>query len=168
MQDMFNNNFIPFQTVTIHPHWGQFCINEFPFILLCIAGYWVSHFASFEFHEFFVWPSLFLSIYLLFQVIYIARIEYVLSAEQLIVLHGVLSHSTDYIELYRVVDYQQHQSLSQQLFGLKTITIYSGDRNSPKLDMIGIKAKVDIISEIRKRVEFNKKRKGIYEITNRP
>lgn len=34
--------------------------------------------------------------------------------------------------------------------------------------MIGIKAKVDIISEIRKRVEFNKKRKGIYEITNRP
>ena len=83
-------------------------------------------------------------------------------------MHGVLSHSMDYIELYRVVDYQQHQSLPQQLFGLKTVTIYSGDRNNPKLDMIGVKVKMDIVSEIRKRVEFNKKRKGVYEITNRP
>lgn len=33
--------------------------------------------------------------------------------------------------------------------------------------MIGIKARLDIVGEIRKRVEFNKKRKGIYEITNR-
>nr|WP_315361992.1 PH domain-containing protein [Prevotella histicola] len=167
MLDMLNNEFIPFQTVTIRPHWGQFCINEFPGILLCIAGYWVSRFTDFVFHDFFIWPSLFLTIYLFFQIVYMARIEYVLTAEQLITLHGVLSHSTDYIELYRVIDYQQHQSLPQQLFGLKTITIYSGDRNNPKLNMIGIKARLDIVGEIRKRVEFNKKRKGIYEITNR-
>ena len=134
---MFNHEFMPFQTVTIRPHWGQFCINELPVILLCLASYWISSFMEFRFHE-------------------------------LITLHGVLSHSTDYIELYRVVDYRQHQSLPQQLFGLKTITIYSGDRNNPQLDMVGIKARVDIVSEIRKRVEFNKKRKGIYEITNRP
>ena len=50
---MLNNEFIPFQTVTIRPHWGQFCINEFPGILLCIAGYWVSRFTDFDFHEFF-------------------------------------------------------------------------------------------------------------------
>lgn len=79
----------------------------------------------------------------------------------------VFSHSTDYVELYRVVDYQQSRSLPQQLFGLKTVTIYSGDRNNAKLDMIGIKASNDIVSEIRCRVEFNKKNKGIYEITNR-
>ena len=52
MLDMLNNEFIPFQTVTIRPHWGQFCINEFPGILLCIAGYWVSRFTDFDFHEF--------------------------------------------------------------------------------------------------------------------
>lgn len=71
----------------------------------------------------------------------------------------VFSHSTDYVELYRVVDYQQSRSLPQQLFGLKTVTIYSGDRNNAKLDMIGIKASNDIVSEIRCRVEFNKKTK---------
>lgn len=110
---------------------------------------------------------MFLAFYLFFQVVYMARIEYVLTGEQLITLHGLFSHSTDYIELYRVVDYRQHQSLPQQLFGLKTITIYSGDRNNPQLDMIGIKARMNIVDEIRQRVEFNKKRKGIYEITNR-
>ena len=165
---MFNHEFMPFQTVTIRPHLGQFCINELPVILLCLASYWISSFMEFRFHELLIWPALFLTFYLFFQVVYMARIEYVLTGEQLITLHGVLSHSTDYIELYRVVDYRQHQSLPQQLFGLKTITIYSGVRNSPQLDMIGIKARVDIVSEIRKRVEFNKKRKGIYEITNRP
>lgn len=67
MLDMLNNEFIPFQTVTIRPHWGQFCINEFPGILLCFAGYWVSRFTDFDFHEFFIWPSLFLTIYLFFR-----------------------------------------------------------------------------------------------------
>lgn len=165
---MVNNEIIPFQTISIRPHWRQFCINELPGILLCLAGYWASKYMDFEYHELLIYPAFLLVMYLFFKVVYMARIEYVLTAEQLIVMHGVLSHSMDYIELYRVVDYQQHQSLPQQLFGLKTVTIYSGDRNNPRLDMIGVKVKLDIISEIRKRVEFNKKRKGVYEITNRP
>lgn len=164
---MFNDEFMPFRTVTIRPHWGQFFINELPGILLCLASYWIYKFMDFQLHELLIWPALFLTFYLFFQVVYMARIEYVLTGEQLITLHGVLSHSTDYIELYRVIDYQQHQSLPQQIFGLKTITIYSGDRNNPQLNMTGIKANIDIVGEIRKRVEFNKKRKGIYEITNR-
>ncbi|MEH2901870.1 PH domain-containing protein [Segatella copri] len=82
-------------------------------------------------------------------------------------MHGVLSHSTDYVELYRVVDYRQHRSLPQQVFGLKTVTIFSGDRNNSKLDMIGIKANNNVVADIRMRVEFNKRHKSIYEITNR-
>ena len=35
------------------------------------------------------------------------------------------------------------------------------------VNMIGIKEADDVVSEIRMRVEFNKRRKGIYEITNR-
>jgi hypothetical protein len=65
------------------------------------------------------------------------------------------------------VDYKQHRSLPQQIFGLKTVTIYSGDRNNSVVNMIGIKEADDVVSEIRMRVEFNKRRKGIYEITNR-
>ena len=95
------------------------------------------------------------------------RMRYVITEEQIIIHHGVFSHSTDYVELYRVVDYSQHQTLLQQIFGVKTVSIYSGDRNNPKLDMIGIPVKTDVVGLVRWRVEDNKKRKGIYEITNR-
>ena len=56
---MFNHEFMPFQTVTIRPHWGQFCINELPVILLCLASYWISSFMEFRFHELLIWPALF-------------------------------------------------------------------------------------------------------------
>ena len=71
------------------------------------------------------------------------------------------------MELYRVVDYQQNRSLLQQLLGLKTVTILSGDRNMRRLDIIGVCEDENIVGEIRKRVEYNKRMKSIYEITNR-
>ena len=96
-----------------------------------------------------------------------SRIEYVVTGEQIIYLHGLICHQTDYMELYRVIDYQQHRSLMQQITGLKTITIMSGDRNLPNLDIIGVREDEDVVQEIRRRVEYNKKLKSIYEITNR-
>ena len=93
--------------------------------------------------------------------------EYIITDEQLIFKHGIICHSTEYMELYRVIDYQQQQSLMQQIWHLKTVTILSGDRTMPELKMIGLKENVQIVDEIRIRVEYNKKRRGVYEITNR-
>ena len=71
-----------------------------------------------------------------------------------------------YIELYRVIDYSEQRSFLQILLGIKTISIYSGDRTHPRLDLVGISNKVDLISTIRERVELNKKRHNIHEFTN--
>ena len=54
----------------------------------------------------------------------------------------------------------------QQLFGLKTVAVFSMDRNTPKVDLVGLKRNCDVVSVIRERVEYNKRNKGIYEITN--
>lgn len=162
-----NNTIFMFRTVTLRPHWFQYIINETGSLCLLVASIWIYKFCGFAYHEWAIYACILLLFHLLFKLVYLARMEYIITGEQIIILHGVFSHSTDYVELYRVVDYQQSRSLPQQLFGLKTVTIYSGDRNNAKLDMIGIKASNDIVSEIRCRVEFNKKNKGIYEITNR-
>ena len=53
------------------------------------------------------------------------------------------------------------------LFGLKTVSIYSGDRTTPRLDIIGVRKGVELQTFIRERVEFNKQNRLIYEITNR-
>ena len=75
--------------------------------------------------------------------------------------------SVNYMELYRVVDFAEHQTLIQQLCGLKSVTVLSMDRTTPKLEMTGISNSYDVVSVIRTRVETNKRRKGVYEITNR-
>ncbi|GAE18130.1 hypothetical protein JCM6294_988 [Bacteroides pyogenes DSM 20611 = JCM 6294] len=50
---------------------------------------------------------------------------------------------------------------------MKTVWIFSGDRTNPKLDIYGIRENIDVVNIVRTRVEYNKRRKGIYEITNR-
>ena len=54
----------------------------------------------------------------------------------------------------------------QMLFGLKTVSIYSGDKTCPRLDIIGVKGDTDLITMIRERVEYNKKKHNIHEFTN--
>ena len=55
----------------------------------------------------------------------------------------------------------------QSLINNTNIYIYSGDKSTPELLMNGLKANSDIIQTIRNRVEEQKKKKGIYEFTNR-
>ena len=159
-----------FRTITLRPHWFQYVINELPASVVFVVSFclYVKPLCdSFLTREIIFCVNSITLLYIIFRLIYFARMEYVITREQIIIMHGVLSHQTDYVELYRVVDYRQHRNFMQQLFGLKTISIYSGDRNNSIVNMIGIKKHCDIVSEIRQRVEYNKHHKGIYEITNR-
>lgn len=97
-----------------------------------------------------------LILYLLYRYLYVTRTVYVITSEQLKYECGVFSCSRDFIELYRVIDYSEQRSFLQILLGIKTISIYSGDRTHPRLDLVGISNKVDLISTIRERVELNK------------
>ena len=94
------------------------------------------------------------------------RISYIITEEQLQYEYGIMSLQRDFIELYRVVDYSEQRSFLQMLFGLKTVSIYSGDKTCPRLDIIGVKGDTDLITMIRERVEYNKKKHNIHEFTN--
>ena len=161
------SNETPFIKLSIRPCWRQFVIEQLLWMILGLALIAAHMMTSFKLHDVLLIPALLIVTYLIFQAISFFRIRYIVTSEQIIYLHGVLMHQTDYMELYRVVDYQQHRSLLQQLTGTKTITIMSGDRNMPNLDIIGVEKDEEVVQEIRKRVEFNKKMKSIYEITNR-
>ena len=107
-----------------------------------------------------------LILYLIYRYLYITRMVYVVTSEQLKYEYGIFSCQKDFVELYRVVDYSEQRSFLQLLLGVKTISIYSGDRTHPRLDLIGIDNNLDLISIIRERVEVNKKRHNIHEFTN--
>lgn len=154
------------RTIVIHPHAGQFVINELPVLVLCCAGWIYGGMEGLPLTALAVPVALVLSFILLYRYIYLQRIRYRIGAEQLVCEHGIIRRNVNYMELYRIVDFQEHQSLLQQFYGLKTVRVLSMDRNTPCLDLIGIRCRDDIVTLIRERVETNKRKKGIYEITN--
>ena len=98
--------------------------------------------------------------------LYLSRVRYTINEEQLQYEYGIFSIQRDYIELYRVVDYSEQRSVPQRLFSLKTVSIYSGDKTCPRLDVVGVRNHTDLIKVIRERVEYNKKKRNIHEFTN--
>ena len=156
-----------FGTLVRKPNFRQFLANDLPLTILCLAGLIVAGMDGIFLGNVLFWFSLAIAMCLVYRCFYLKSMSYTFTAEQIIYEHGVFKRTRDYCELYRVIDFREESSFLQQIFGLKTVTIYSGDRSTPRLDIVGIGSIDNIIPVIRERVTANRKRHGIYEITNR-
>lgn len=152
-------------TIQLRPRTVQFFIDNLPLLTLDLCGYACAGMEGIPFKGLLLWLSAAMSLVLAYRFIYLKRMVYRITDEQLIYEHGVITRSSDYVELYRVVDFAERSNLLQQVCGLKTVSVHSGDRTTPRLDIIGVDMGNDLVPVIRRRV--NKRRKGIYEITNR-
>lgn len=162
---MMDQQISTFGTIVLRPSGIQWIIEKAPWIILNITGYCL--------YDRTPLPSLILmlmiamTLHLAYMLLYLKLMRFTVTDEMLVYEHGVLWRQREYIELYRVIDFKEHISFLQNLFGLKTVTIYSGDRSTPILPIPGISLDYPLVTTIRQRVEYNKRRKGIYEITNR-
>ena len=156
-----------FNIITLRPHWGQYIISQGFMFLVSLVLFLVAGHDAITFKMPFLVLGTVTMLMTLYGCLYLSKLQYVISAEQLIVQQGVFHRTSDYIELYRIVDFSEQRDILEQFFGLKTISIYSGDRTNPKLDIYGVKEELDVVGIIRERVEYNKQRRGVYEITNR-
>ena len=156
-----------FNIITLRPHWGQYIISQGFMFLVSLVLFLVAGHDAITFKMPFLVLGTVTMLMTLYGCLYLSKLQYVISAEQLIIQQGVFHRTSDYIELYRIVDFSEQRDILEQFFGLKTISIYSGDRTNPKLDICGVQEKVDVVGIIRDRVEYNKQIKGVYEITNR-
>lgn len=75
---------------------------------------------------------------------------------------GVFSISHDYLELYRVKDYEVYQSLFMRIFDLMAFRLHTSDKTTPILHVVGVK-KSNIVKIIRNNVERQRKLKGVRE-----
>jgi uncharacterized membrane protein YdbT with pleckstrin-like domain len=75
---------------------------------------------------------------------------------------GVFSLSKNFLELYRVKDYEVSQSFFMRIFNLMNVRLHTSDKTSPILDFTGI-PKSDVTEIIRNWVEIERKRKGVRE-----
>lgn len=151
----------------IRPDVRQFVINELPWLVLLVAGILCCGLEEIPFSDILKIGCLLLTLYLAYGCLFLLRCRFTITCEQLIYERGIFARKSDFIELYRVVDFEESRSLMQQLVGLKTVVVYSGDRTHPHLAIPGIHNRIPLVAIIRERVEYNKQRKGVYEITNR-
>ena len=156
-----------YKTIILQPSWMQWLIIELPVILLTIAGFAVAGLDGFPLRKLLLVLVGIFTLRLLYTFVYIRRMEYRIDASQLIFEHGIFTRSSDYMELYRIIDFKEKRNFMEQICGLKTVQILSGDRSMPRLDIIGVPNRFDLVSKLRERVIYNRLRNGVYEITNR-
>ena len=159
--------FNQYKTIILQPSWLQWLIIELPIIILTVAGLMVSGLENIPMQPLLLILTGIFALRLLYTLVYIRRMEYRIDASQLIFEHGIFTRSSDYMELYRIIDFREKRNFMEQICGLKTVRILSGDRTMPKLDIIGVPNRFDLVSKLRERVIYNRLRNGVYEITNR-
>ena len=157
---------VSYEDVSIRPDWRQLLIDELMSILAAVVLLIIGGLDSVQYHSVFFCLAMALGFKVYYRIVYLRTMLYTITGEQLVYEHGVFSRSRDYIELYRIVDFDEKRSFLQLILGLKTVVVHSGDRTMPKLLIIGIRERNDIVTPLRERVSYNRKRMNIHEFAN--
>ena len=152
--------------VLIRPDWRQLLIDEPVPIIGALALIIAGGLDAVPCRSLLLCLGLALVLKVCYAFVFLRKMVWTITGEQLVYEHGVFTRSRDYIELYRVVDFDEKRSFLQLLLGLKTIVVHSGDRTMPKLRMTGIREAADVVGCLRERVSYNRKRMNIHEFAN--
>ena len=154
-----------FGTITLRPSFLQWVTDKCGWITINIIGYCLYFDSTLPTAGLILMIAM--SLHILYMLLYLRLMKFTVTDEQIIYNHGVFNCKSEFIELYRVIDFHEDVSFIQNLLDIKTVTVHSGDRTTPRLRIPGIPLGYPLVQTLRERVEYNKRRKGIYEITNR-
>lgn len=154
-----------FGTITLRPSFLQWVTDKCGWITINIIGYCLYFDSTLPTAGLILMIAM--SLHILYMLLYLRLMKFTVTDEQIIYNHGVFNRKSEFIELYRVIDFHEDVSFIQNLLDIKTVTVHSGDRTTPRLRIPGIPLGYPLVQTLRERVEYNKRRKGIYEITNR-
>lgn len=132
-------------------------------LLLIVAFFWRQS-------NYIMWGLGLLALILLFTVMWdfvvLYNIIYIIDIEQIIIKRGVFRRTTNYMEMYRIYDYQKKRHFIEAALGLMNIVLLSRDVSNPSIIFVGIPNNDAVIPVIRSRVEAEKQKKRILEFNN--
>ena len=102
--------------------------------------------------------------YAAFKFLKVAAREYRLTSERLLITDGILSKSTDTMELYRVKDLRMTQPVSLRIFGLENIELTTSDKSNADIILDSVPKSVGLGDLCRTYVEACRTSKGTREI----
>ena len=83
------------KTIVIHPHTGQFVINELPTLVLCGTVWVYGGMEGLPLTAIATVIALILSLLLLYRYLYLRRIRYCIGTEQLVSEYGIIRRKVD-------------------------------------------------------------------------
>ncbi len=121
---------------------------------------------EFEFHMLYlpVYLGIIAGVNLVYHILRVRCIRYEISPEELEYHSGIFYRKHEYIELYRVKDYQVDRPLLYRIFGLGNLIINTSDKTIPVFRMKAIRNPEDIYTVLRAFVERNRREKHVYEV----
>lgn len=93
-----------------------------------------------------------------------ASTRYELTSERLRITVGILSTTTDEVELRRVRDFVVHRAFLQRLMGLGEVRLATADVNSPAVVLRGVRDPDALQGTIRRHVQLLVRQYGVREI----
>lgn len=124
-------------------------------ITLLLLAWWLS--------PYFILFSFAVSVAVWYRIIYIRKVEYLVTTEYIRISQGIFFKRIDQLEMYRIKDYVMIQPLFLQLFRLMDLLLKSTDPENPMIWLRGI-PESGIIDTIRDRVQEARKHNNIYEV----
>jgi uncharacterized membrane protein YdbT with pleckstrin-like domain len=112
--------------------------------------------------------AIFPVLYALFRFVKTHSRHYTVTTERVRIREGMLSKTTNEVELYRVRDYVLVEPLSMRFFGLADLIFTTDDQNNPRVVLAAISEAQKLKDQIRQHVEVcrDKKRVRVTEWEN--
>lgn len=155
--------------VTIQPSLRQYWCENLGFIFVFFFAIGISSYLFFLESPYALYSSIFECIIFLslaYKYFTLKSFFWTITDEVIYQRHGLTYVTTDQLELYRIIDYQEVQTPLQQILKIKSIILVSTDKTTPHLLIKGVPVHFPLMSLIRDRVEMCKSNKRIYEVTN--
>lgn len=98
-----------------------------------------------------------------YRVIYLQSFVYTFEADQILIRYGVFSLTKEYVELFRVKDFNTHQSLIMRLIGVMRVNIFTSDITQKVIQIKGV-PNSDFLLALRRLVLQSRKNNSVFEV----
>lgn len=154
------------ETIFIRPNWKYYIQKVGWLVLASLTLLFMGGMEGILFKSLWFGGSSITSMLALYEFVFLRKMLFLLTDEQLIIQRGVFQRTNDYVELYRIIDFKEHQNLIGQFLDLKSVFIYSTDRTNPIIEICGVINQSDIVKVMRDRVIYNRSIRNIHEFSN--
>jgi uncharacterized membrane protein YdbT with pleckstrin-like domain len=90
--------------------------------------------------------------------------RYEITPEELEYHSGIFNRKHEYIELYRIKDFEVQRPLLYRMFGRGDLILYTSDKTTPVFRMEAIRKPEETYTILRAFVERNRRLKHVYEV----